>query len=94
MKKGDSRNTKTVAELLYEFFYFYTYEFDQRTQVIDVKNGGGFSLKCSRDRYPFSIVDPFEPTRNPGCSVYMNSDAHRSIMMQLRSALDRFTVSQ
>ena len=22
------RNTKSVAELIYEFFYFYTYEFD------------------------------------------------------------------
>ncbi len=84
------RNTKTVAELLYEFFFFYTYEFDYHTQVIDVTNRTGFSRKCSRDRYPFSIVDPFEATRNPGCSVYMNSDAHRIIVMQFRNALDKF----
>ena len=86
------RNTKSVSELLYEFFYFYSYEFDSTTQVIDIKNGGGFSPKCSRDRYPFSIVDPFEPTRNPGCSVYLNSDAHRQIMLQFRNALDRFRI--
>jgi len=92
LPKEGGRNTKTVAELLYEFFYFYTYEFDSHSQVIDVKNGGGFSPKCSRDRYPFSIVDPFEATRNPGCSVYVNSEAHRIIMMQFRNALDRFRV--
>ena len=89
----EGRNMKTVAELLYEFYFFYLYEFDSSTQVIDIKNGGGFSPKCSRDRYPFSIVDPFEATRNPGCSVYMNSDAHRTIMLHFKSALGRFRVS-
>ena len=84
------RNTKSVAELIHEFFYFYVYEFDYNNQVIDIKNGGGYSPKCSRDKYPFSIVDPFEASRNVGCSVYMNSDSHKKIMMQFRSALDRF----
>lgn len=84
------RNTKSIAELIYEFFYFYVYEFDYNNQVIDIKNSSGFSPKCSRDKYPFSIVDPFEASRNPGCSVYMNSDSHKKIMMQFRSALDRF----
>lgn len=84
------KNNKTCAELLYDFFYFYNYTFDANKQVIDVKNGGGFSPKCSRDKYPFSIVDPFEQQRNPGCSVYMGSDGHRKIMMHFRGALDRF----
>lgn len=93
LPKEGSRNTKSVAELVYEFFYFYVYEFDCNKRVIDVKNGGGFSPKCSRDRYPFSIVDPFEPTRNPGCSVYINSEAHRQIMHEMKQALNRFRLN-
>jgi hypothetical protein len=31
MPKEGGRNTKTVAELLYEFFYFYVYQFDPST---------------------------------------------------------------
>lgn len=54
------KNNKGCAELLYEFFYFYNYTFDSSKQVIDIKNGNGFSTKWSGDKYPFSIVDPFE----------------------------------
>ena len=35
--------------------------------------GAGFTQKFHRDRYPFSIVDPFEVQRNPGCSVKVHS---------------------
>jgi hypothetical protein len=31
MPKEGGRNTKSVAELIHEFFYFYTYEFDANT---------------------------------------------------------------
>jgi hypothetical protein len=84
------RNTKSIAELIYEFYFFYTYQYDSTSYVIDVTSGTGFSEKWTKDKYPFSIVDPFEVTRNPGCSVYKNSDSHRKIMMQFRAALDKF----
>ena len=32
-------NTKSVAQLIYEFFYFYSYEFDPATMVINIKDG-------------------------------------------------------
>ncbi len=54
------RNTKSVAELIFDFYYFYSYEFSQNSQVIDIKSPKGFSTKFSRDKFPFSIVDPFE----------------------------------
>ncbi len=80
-------NKKSVSELIYEFLYFYVYEFDTSTMVINIKekwnesvqlvskNGqniegrAGFSRKFQKDKYPFSIVDPFEVLRNPGCTL-------------------------
>ena len=91
-------NTKSVAQLIYEFFYFYVYEFDSANMVINIKEpgsdrverkcrngqvirvGAGFSQKFHRDRFPFSIVDPFEVQRNPGCSVKFHSPAHKKII--------------
>jgi len=91
-------NTKSVSQLLYEFFYFYVYEFDPSNMVINIKEAGsdsvsrkakngqslnrgaGFTQKFHRDRFPFSIVDPFEVQRNPGCSVKFHSPAHKKII--------------
>ena len=87
------RNEKSVAELLYEFFYFYAYEFDYNQKVIDIISNSGFSPKYTRNKYPFSIVDPFETSRNPGCSVYLNSDAYMKIMMQFKNSLDHFKLN-
>ena len=83
-------NQKSVAELMYGFFYFYVYEFDQHRQMIDISCGDGFSTKSGKDMYPFSIVDPFDTGRNPGQSVKMGSKQHKIVMMQMRVALDRF----
>lgn len=102
-------NTKSVAQLLYEFFYFYTYEFDPALQLINIKQGEdgpdgrskkdnrpltrpGFSLKQERDRFPFSIVDPFDSHRNPGSTVKFHSPGHKKIQAQFRAALDKFVV--
>mmetsp|Transcript_21780 Transcript_21780/g.33658 ORF Transcript_21780/g.33658 Transcript_21780/m.33658 type:complete len:162 (+) Transcript_21780:2507-2992(+) len=92
-------NTKSVSQLIYEFFYFYVYEFDSANMVINIKEDGsdtippldadaspmkgirhGFSQKFRKDRFPFSIVDPFEVQRNPGCSVKFHSLPHKTIM--------------
>lgn len=51
----------------------------------------GFTQKFHRDRFPFSIVDPFEVQRNPGCSVKFHSPCHKKIISQFRAALDKFT---
>ena len=84
-------NKQSVTELIYDFFYFYTYEYDQKNQLINIKDGG-FTRKFMRDKYPFSIVDPFETQRNPGCSVKFQSDGHKKIMMQFRAALDHYKI--
>ena len=42
--------------------------------------GAGFTQKFHKDRFPFSIVDPFEVQRNPGCSVKFQSAAHKKII--------------
>ena len=88
------RNTKSVSELLFDFFYFFSYQFNSNSQVIDVKNSKGFTPKISKDLTPFTIVDPFEQQRNPGSSVLMNSKGHKKIMMHFRSALDQFVVEK
>ena len=88
------RNTQSVAELLFDFFYFFSYQFNGNSQVIDVKNSKGFTPKISKDLFPFTIVDPFEQQRNPGSSVLMNSKGHKKIMMHFRSALDQFVVEK
>jgi hypothetical protein len=80
-------NKKSVGELIYEFLYFYVYEFDSSTMVINIKENrnesillksksgkniegkAGFCQKFQKDKYPFSIVDPFEVMRNPGCTL-------------------------
>mmetsp|Transcript_28370 Transcript_28370/g.27318 ORF Transcript_28370/g.27318 Transcript_28370/m.27318 type:complete len:200 (-) Transcript_28370:35-634(-) len=90
---GKDRNTLSVPELLYEFFYFFTYCFDPQNQVINVKDGeNGFAAKSTKeeDKYPYSIVDPFETYRNPGISVKFDSPSHAKIQMQFRAALDHF----
>lgn len=74
------KNTQSIAELIYGFFFFYTYDFDQTRQQINVKDGG-FTEKETKDKCPFSIVDPFESQRNPGRSVLMHSEGHKKIMM-------------
>ena len=56
------------------------------------KAGAGFSQKFNRDRFPFSIIDPFEVQRNPGSSVKFHSPAHKKIIRQFRAALDKFNV--
>jgi len=38
-----------------------------------IRGGAGFSQKFHKDRFPFSIVDPFEVQRNPGCSIKFHS---------------------
>ena len=52
-------NSQSVAELIYNFFFFYVYEFDTANMIIDIKEGG-FTQKKIKDKYPFSIQDPFE----------------------------------
>lgn len=37
-------NTKSVAELVYDFFYFYLYEFDSANMVINIKEAGSDSV--------------------------------------------------
>ena len=58
-----------------------------------IKTGAGFSQKFHKDRFPFSIVDPFEVQRNPGCSVKFHSNAHKKIIAQFIAALDKFNIS-
>jgi hypothetical protein len=58
--------------------------------IINISDGGGFSKKLTKDKHPFSMVDPFETNRNPGCSVKMYSNEHKKIMMQFRAALDHY----
>lgn len=40
---GKELNSKSVAELTYEFFTFYCYDFDSNRQIINIKEGEGFS---------------------------------------------------
>jgi hypothetical protein len=37
-------NTKSVSKLIYEFFYFYVYEFDTANMVINIKDAGSDSV--------------------------------------------------
>ena len=37
-------NTKSVAQLIYEFLYFYVYEFDSTNMVINIKETGSDAL--------------------------------------------------
>lgn len=38
-------NTKPVAQLIYDFFYFYVYEFDSANMVINIKEAGSDSVQ-------------------------------------------------
>ena len=37
-------NIKCVSKLIYEFFYFYVYEFDTANMVINIKDAGSDSV--------------------------------------------------
>lgn len=39
------RNKKSVAHLIYDFFYFYVYEFDSANMVINIKEAGSDSVQ-------------------------------------------------
>ena len=51
-------NTKSVAQLIYEFYYFYVYEFDPQNMVINIKDGSecvqsrGFANTPGRNTAP------------------------------------------
>lgn len=38
-------NKKSVAQLIYEFFFFYVYEFDSANMVINIKEAGSDSVQ-------------------------------------------------
>jgi DNA polymerase sigma len=37
-------NKKSVSELIYEFFYFYVYDYDSLNMVINIKETGSEAL--------------------------------------------------
>ena len=37
-------NTRSVSHLIYDFFYFYLYEFDSANMVINIKEAGSDSV--------------------------------------------------
>jgi len=44
-------NTKPVSQLIYQFFYFYVYEFDSANMVINIKEAGSDSVSKQNSKY-------------------------------------------
>lgn len=68
----------SVSQLIYNFFHFYSYDFDPESMQIDIPKGG-FSYKDEHDTSAFSIIDPFDLHNNPGKHVKTFSDEHMKI---------------
>jgi len=86
-----SANTTNVADLLCQFFYYYTYEFDMRNGAVSVRCGKviskaekGWTKKVERDEVLFAIEDPFEVTHNLGRLV--DGDGLAAISAEFRRA--------
>lgn len=80
-----------MAELLCQFFHYYTNEFDVRNAVVSVRTGKlltkhekGWDSKFSRDNMLFTIEDPFETTHNLGRLV--DKEGLHMIMSECRRA--------
>ena len=61
------KNTSSVSELVYGFFYFYMHTFDSEGTFINISSDG-FIPKETQTKYPFDIIDPYGQ-QNPGRSV-------------------------
>lgn len=68
MREEKGENTMSTAELVYNFFEFYSHEMST-DQMISVKSAS-FPMKPNKaDTTAFSIIDPFQIEHNPGQSV-------------------------
>jgi len=65
-------NEESVVSLLVKFFEYYSYYFDNQLMKISISDEVEV-LKTEMDNYAFSLVDPFDPTHNPGKSLIFGS---------------------
>ena len=62
-----SKNKQSTAELLFEFFKYFAWEFDYRKSVVSIRRGFPISKlskieeDCWLNHHRLSIEDPFEP---------------------------------
>ena len=65
-------NEESAVTLLIKFFEYYSYYFYPTFSKVSISDDEEV-MKTFDDGYPFSIVDPFDPTHNPGKSLTQNS---------------------
>lgn len=66
------QNNESTASLLVKFFEYYSYYFENHVMKISISDDQEV-FKEELDNYAFSMVDPFDPTHNPGRSLLINS---------------------
>ena len=80
-------NEESAVSLLVKFFEYYSYYFDNEQMKISI-NDDVEVLKCGIDNYAFSIVDPFDPTHNPGKSVLLGSLQFNKILTAMKKEVN------
>jgi DNA polymerase sigma len=89
----------SVAELVYHFFYFYRYTFNEAEYAIDITNDKyvyrdecitfieGSSL--SNDRSAYYIVDPFDYSYNPANYMKRRTTEHNTFNSAMEKAMEK-----
>ena len=86
------KNTSSVSELVYGFFYFYMHTFDSEGTFINISSDG-FIPKETKTKYPFDIMDPYGQ-KNPGRSVQKEGWGIYETIKQFREQLKRLQAGQ
>ncbi|OTB07410.1 hypothetical protein M426DRAFT_8783 [Hypoxylon sp. CI-4A] len=85
-----SENKSTLGELLFEFFRFYSHEFDYSTNVLSVRLGKTITKKDKQWLFAVNnqlcVEEPFNTGRNLGNTA--DDFAFRGLHLELRRAFD------
>jgi DNA polymerase sigma len=92
----------TVSELVYHFFYFYSFMFNEDDYAIDITKENyiyrdecvsfvnGSSI-CS-EKAAYWIVDPFDYSYNPGNYMKRKSSQHNTFKEEMKKAMDKIKI--
>ncbi len=80
-------NEESAASLLVKFFEYYSYYFENQLLMISISEEQP-PLKTELESYAFSIVDPFDPTHNPGRSLTLNSPQFNKFITAMKKEIN------
>jgi hypothetical protein len=87
----------SVAELVYNFFYFYLYVFNEIEYAIDISEVkyvyredciSFIDGNCANDKPVYWIVDPYDYSYNPAHYMKSRSSQHRNFIEEMKKAMD------